>query len=156
MNKYPSINDLAFQEQVKKWIELDGEIYVNVGFWRAGGADFHILCKSYDAFLDVLLPLKERKGAVTVLRNPEFKVSGIASKALLEQSMIAYPEGTDWFLICPDYKSPYNSFGSGDRTHNEMQELFQRLDGRFIVVGDDKDFPPGEDRDDVLVARFNL
>jgi hypothetical protein len=156
MTKFSSIDNATFQSTVKKWIDSDGEIYVYVGFWRAGGDDVHILCRSYASFLEILLPLKEKKGAVTVLRNPTIKIRGIADENLLKQAMSVFPDGEDWFLICPDYDSPYNSLGSGDRTHSDMQELFQRYEGRFIVIGDDKDFPPDEDRDDVLVARFNL
>lgn len=156
MNKYPSINDSAFQQKVKEWIDSEGEIYINVGFWRAGGANVHIVCNSFNLFIDILYPLKDKKGAVTVLRHPLFKVQGIVDGDLLKQAMSIFPDGKDWFLICPDHQSPYNTIGSGDRTHKDMEALFQRLKGRFVVMGEDEDFPPDEDRNDVLVARFNL
>jgi hypothetical protein len=157
MSKYSSINDTAFLEQVKNWIDLSGEIYVNVGFFRSGGAgSIHIICTSYDSFTNILNPLQEKKGTVTILRQPNFKIRGVANESLLKQAMSIFLNGEDWFLICPNEKSPYDSFGSGDRTHSDMRESFGRVEGRFVVMGDDKDFPPDEDRDDVLVARFNI
>jgi hypothetical protein len=156
MSKLFSINDRSFLKRVKSWIDMDGEIYVNIGFSGTGSGSFHRICTSYDSFIDILNPLKEKKGAVTVLQRPDFKIRGIANEALLKQAMSVFLNGDDWFLFCSDENSPYNSLGSGDRTHRDMQELFRRIEGYYVVMGDDKDFPPDENRDDVLVAGFNL
>lgn len=154
MPRYPSVTDPIFLAQLKSWLALDGEIYVNVYFVRTAGVQYHMLIRSFDAFMGLLPFLEDKFGAITVLRRPVFSTRGIANEALLKNAISRFPDGANWFLICPDDKFPYKTVFWGDNSHVKMQELFQQVMNRFIVMGDDVNFPPQETREDVLVADF--
>ena len=64
MTKY-QITDNHFLDQVKQWLELDNEIYVNIFFPRTGGGSPSFLLVSYSEFVQVLSHVQNRIGEMT-------------------------------------------------------------------------------------------
>src|SRR5258706_10355386 len=159
MNKY-KITDESFLSQVKQWIESDGEVYMDIGFTRAGGWNYVILVNSYEQFLEVLSVSKDRIGTVEVMHLPETAIRGIANEELLQKAFAVLPEGKDWWLICPNLEDVFKTYTDGDNTHEELQKQFEHCKGQYIVVGLDSDFVPFgfSDRydDKVLVGTFGF
>lgn len=141
MKKY-KISDEKFLNQVKQWIEADNEIYVDIGFARAGGWNQVFLVNSYEQFLEILSITKNRIGGIDVMRHPKFILRGIANDELFQKAIQSIPEGMDWWLVYRDHDDIFASHATGDNTHQNLKEEFEKHNDKEIALGFDKDFPP--------------
>jgi len=139
-----SIYEQAFLDQVKAWIELDGEVYISFGYARSGGAGGELLIRAFDEFEKVVSTFQNRKGGIEVYRHPRLLLRGIANEELLLKALEIIPDETDWFLFHNDPLNAALAIGTGDNTHQELRQAFVQFCGCEIALGLDRDFPPQE------------
>jgi len=97
--------------------------------------------------------MMDGRGEITVVRHPDYLLSGIASSDLLEKAIELLPEGKEWELrgTNPDDRA----YGS---TYQELKEIFERFHNKYVAICDSHDsFPPSRPprrNEEILVAEF--
>ena len=148
MSKY-LITDENFLKQVKQWLELGDAIYIDIYVIHA---PFSRLISSYKQFEELISEM-DGKGEITVVRHPDYLLSGIANTDLLNKAIDILQEGKEWGLKCVS-----SNFGAHGSTHQELKETFKRFNNKFVAICNSDDcFPPERpprNNEEVLVAEF--
>lgn len=137
--------DPIFLSMVKRWIELDGEVYAMFWLVRAGGVKWYYVFTSYNQFLSALTSpaLGSPSGVVDVYRHPQFPVRGWVDNAFVSRALSEIQDGQDWFLLSFDDEiEKGRTIGAfGDCSHKALKQELQDNAGKYVMIGPDIHWP---------------
>jgi hypothetical protein len=119
------------------WLAESGELFVDVYHPRSGGGSSGYFIRSMADLKSLIAQDKWHTIDVTIFREQQFPLRGIANEQLLEQALNMIPDG-QWYQyvslensVFPDHVAVW---GSGD-SHAELCKEFAKDLGEQIAIG---------------------
>ncbi len=124
---------------ISDWLNESGELYVDVYLPHSGGGSSAYLIHSIHELKSLITRQSHPEIAISVFRDRQYPLRGIADETLLKQSLHQIQDG-DWYSIISLELSLYPSYiavwGNG-RSHKELQRDFADVLGEPIAIGQD-------------------
>jgi hypothetical protein len=123
------------------WLAESGELYVDVYHPHSGGGSAGYFIRSMADLKRLIAQEKWHEIAVTIFREKQFPLRGIADDQLLAQALRMIPDGERYAFVSlelsvfPDHVA---FWGSGN-SHAEFQSEFAMEVGESIAIGQDPD-----------------
>ena len=121
------------------WLTESGELYVDVYHPHSGGGSAGYFIHSMADLKRLIAEEKWHEIVVTIFREQQFPLRGIANEQLLEQALNMIPDGERYQYVSlensvfPDHVEDWGSGGS----HAELRKQFAVDMGEQIAIGQD-------------------
>lgn len=149
-----SVYDRSVKAILEEWLEDSQEVFVDLYYPHSGASGTFYFVASLAQF-DELASTARSGARLTLLRQRQFPIRGIADDTLLNRAVDEIQDG-EWYLIVEPvfYPAELSYLGVGD-SHEELVEDLKDLWGTSVCIGTEPDIPAywvENEADDTLVT----
>ena len=127
------MNNAQFLNQIKDWINLNGEIFVVIRYSHSAGARYYIIVNSFDEFRDLVAKLPT-KANVIVFRQKQLPIRGQANNTLREQALDEIQDA-EYLLTSRGSYNPRALTSAEGVGQQEFIVDFEDFRGKSVAIG---------------------
>ena len=125
------------KEVLNVWLGETGELYVDVFLPHSGGGGTGYLLRSIQDLESLIKRITWPIGTITIFRNLQYPLRGIANEELLEKALKTFPDSSIHVILIGDegyFPSSCIYVGGGD-SHQELIESYHEFEGQLVGIG---------------------
>ncbi len=127
-----SPHDLAL---LSDWLRETGELYVDVYRPHSGGGSAAYFIRSMNDFKSLISEQNWPEIDITIYRQMQFPVRGIANEELLERALQQIPDSEEFTIVSLQGYPSYCKPGSSGQGHEELRREFIDFLGQEVGIG---------------------
>lgn len=134
-----SLSNLAL---LSDWIEETGELYVDVyvSHSGAGGTSFFIRSlQDLKSIVSQFRQLPQQEIVVTIFRQLQFSLRGVANEELLEQALQQIPNHHPYEIVYLRYYPAHCNFCGSGTSHADLRKELTEVFGELVGIGPEPD-----------------
>ena len=126
------MHDLAM---FSDWLQATGELCVEVYHPHSGGGGGFYLLHAMEDLKSLLIQDTWPEIALTIFRDIQFPLRGIADDKLLQQALEQIPDGEPYGIISLDHYPTICTFKGDGKSHAELRHDFLDIIGDEVAIG---------------------
>jgi hypothetical protein len=136
-----SLSNLAL---LSDWLKENGELYVDMYWPHSGGGGTGYFIKSLDDLKSLVSQQTWQEIVITIFRNLQFPLRGIADDQLLKAALRQIPDNTPYEIVNLRYYPEYCNYCGSGKGHTELTRELREVFGELVGIGQEPDVYSGK------------